>query len=648
MVRRQEATRGAQALLETCSYTHILISLLLELLENRQNGENMKKCSLLMVVAWICMTLNAAAMINPNFTPIDLVEGADTIMVLTPSQPDAKKKVAVKIQRVIKGEAEKGDTWTIDFSEAPEEDFDEFLKILKTLGDDPVLLFAGEDEQGDQAAFLHISTVWLRMEAIEKTVFTVAEAASHMAGTWAGGTDMFVQLVDYILADDMADVPVHWGAEWCDRIKIDKLTGKIHKILPIDIDGNGTANIYVACDTGDKLYTYDKAGTKFVDITKKRNLVSKSQHAVWADFNGDGRLDLASVESRGVYLQKADGTLDAISAWPASVSTKGCTDIAVLDVGTGAKAGLLLTLPDMPVLLTPVVEVKFIARPLTRGATENLGRAGKSLVADFDGDQIADILQMYEKGSWMYCGKGKGEFLKGKRSNVALGPGITDAATGDYDANGKLDVLCVAEDTPRLWEHETGTEFKERMGLCGSFAYISKPGGIECGTCDINNDGRQDLYVMYGDMYPQIFFNRGYRCFGFSIGLTAGDEAVTPEANNGQQAGLIADLDGDGAQDFVVAQKNGELWFVNRSDMDRTLHVTATLPLKSKTVGPVTVKGWLFDRPLGAWNVTAGAPGAWLGMEEAGECKVKWKLPGNKTKTKMLEVDDKSINVKLK
>ena len=54
-------------------------------------------------VVVLVLSSYACALINPNFTPIDLVDDADTVLLLKLAAPDAKDRVTAEIKRVIKG-----------------------------------------------------------------------------------------------------------------------------------------------------------------------------------------------------------------------------------------------------------------------------------------------------------------------------------------------------------------------------------------------------------------------------------------------------------------------------------------------------------------------------------------------------------------
>ena len=361
-------------------------------------------------------------------------------------------------------------------------------------------------------------------------------------------------------------------------------------------------------------------------------------------------------------------------------STKDCVGLTALDVGVPGKAGLLVSGSGAPVLLIPGAGGAFTVRPLKAdpALAKGSGGFGRCLVADFDGDGLADVLQPGSRAGLMYKGKGGGSFATGARSRVALGRGRSGSFVGDWDHDGLLDVFAAAQDTCRLWNNKGGFVFHNMLGLSGEIAYISKPGGFGGGVCDVNNDGHQDILITYPGTLPQIFFNRAFRSFGHAHKLALGALGEAPpdgepvnqepelapdeEDMTGEQAGLVRDLNGDGAEDLVVVFRHhkrkkakggakpgpwetgahhGEIWFFPRQvDQDAAFAARVALPPGKGFAGPLTVTGWAKKQCLGAWNVVPGTTEAFFGRPEAGPVEVRWRLPGGKRQRRIVVLED--------
>jgi len=594
----------------------------------------------------LAMTGASHALINPRFTPIHLAEQSRQILVLKLAPPDGQGRVAAEVVRAVKGEAG-SKRLVLDLASAAKKEQAAAIKeAIARLGEGPALLFVGQDEEKEDAAFLHLSGRWLRLDAGKAAgAWELRALDTGMEGTWAGGTDMLLGAVEYILKNpDEATVPVAVGFKWATRAKGGQIEGQVSEFQAVDIAGDGRLALFIASDKGDRILLFDPKSRVAADITAVRRLASKSHAAAWGDVDGDGRLDLLSWDGQALrlWVQAKDGAF-AGAPQQIPVGLRGaCRGISLLDVGTKGRPGILVSGEGGPILLRPDAQGGFRQEALAAPA-EGFASAAACLVADLDGDVQCDILLPDASGSLFFKGEGPGRFAKPVPCPVALGKGRSGAFVGDFDHDGRLDVWAFAEDRCRLWRNRVGLSFEEVMSISGETAYYAMPGAL-CGlTCDINNDGRQDTFMAYPDRPPLIFFNRGFRSFGKALELTRED--VIPETTEGQQAGTVADLNGDGAQDMAIVLKSGALWVFWREvfEGEPALALRAALPLGGESAGPLTVTGWIETRCLGAWNVQAGSAEALFGRTQAGEVTLRWQFPGVKEQKRAIAVEHKAL-----
>ncbi|HUT36062.1 MAG TPA: VCBS repeat-containing protein [Planctomycetota bacterium] len=594
----------------------------------------------------------AHALINPRFTPIHLVEQSQQILLLRLARPDGQGRVAAEVLRAVKGEAA-ARKLVIDLASAPgKEQARAIQEVAARLGDGPALLFVGQDEAKDDAAFLHLCGRWLRLDAGKAAgAWEMRALDVGMEGTWAGGTDMLLGVVEYILQNPgEATVPVAVGLGWAGRMNIATVKGEVLGAQAVDLAGEGRDILFIAAAEGDRLFEFDRTRNAFVDVTGKRRLASRSRRAAWGDLDGDGRLDLVSWDGQALRLwhQSAAGGFGTESRGMPVQLKGGCRGLSILDVGLKGRPGILVSGDGAPLLLRPTGDGAFQPGLLPAGATEELGPAGGCLVADLDGDGQLDVLQPGASRSLLFKGRGGGQFAAPVPCAVALGKGRSGAFLGDFDHDGRLDVWAYAEDRCRLWQNRGARGFEEVMTLSGETAYYAMPGAV-CGiTCDINNDGRQDTLMAYRERPALIFFNRGFRSFGKALELTRED--VIPETAEGQQAGTIGDFNRDGAQDMALVLKSGVVRVFLRQvfDGEAPLALRAALPLGGDVAGPVTVTGWADARCLGAWNVVAGSSEAFFGRSEPGEVTLKWRFPGGTEQTRAVALERKAVRVVLR
>jgi hypothetical protein len=536
----------------------------------------------------------------------------------------------------------------LDLSKARDEQNAESFRKLAAAGA-PALFFVGEfSEQGGGApqmvGLLSVSGRWASCVSTPDGKWLFDNIEGKFQAVWAGGTDMLRRAVDYILTDDEPDLPVSDGVAWNkEAVQIAKLDGQIRSVRPVDLDGDGRQMLFVARDSGDRLLVYDATTTKFTDITEARGLQSKSQAFAWGDFSGQGKLALYSFDGKALFLHvpQADGKFKAQAVDGVAALAGGCVGLSALDGGVKGRASLLVSAVDTcPVLVALDAENKPTVTVLNAEGIDlkKLGAPGACLVADFDGDALADILALRESGSVLFRGLAVGQFSPGVACAVQLGKSPSGACLGDFDADGRFDVLGVNAAGTYVWQNEGAGKFTETLNLSGEMAYIGGVGGVDCMTGDVNNDGRQDVLIAYGrnnEASPVIFFNRGFRCFGHAHTLDLAEHNLLDAAKQGQQAACLGDFNGDGAQDMALALRNGELWMFFRANQNQETRVAlASLPAGGECKGPVTVTGWIGKRGLGAWNVQPGVSQAFICRSDAGPVTLKWRLPGGQEQTK--------------
>lgn len=623
------------------------------------------------------------ALINPNFTPVHLVNQAELVLVMKVGPVGAGGEVPLQVVEAMKGKAP-ARAPALDFSKSPKPQVEALQRMVgksERLG----IFFIGKfreeapDGGGTEPAeggvgLLHVQGKWFRFLAGAGGAWLLDVMDDHMEGTWAGGTDMLQRAVRYILTDPAATVPVKAMARWAEPKRVAKIDAKVGGAMPVDIAGDGQTALHILCESGDRIFRWDKAKKALADATASLKLAAKSKAAAWGDFNGDGRLDLASYEGKALtlWLQAADGTF---APKDAGVDLKGdCLGLSPLGLDASGKTGILASTSSYPLLLTPgeggTLKSGHLGHPAAgKFIGDGLGTAHACLVADFDGDNVPDVLQPFANGVVVYKGKALGIYDGGTRlEGIGTGDGVAGACVGDYDADGLLDVFVGADERCLIWHNRTavggaslphvGTAdegrgartiaFEETLPISGEIAYISKPNAIGGMTGDPNNDGRQDILILYSNRAPHIFFNRGFRSFGHAHELDLDENRLLEAANEGQQAGCLTDLDGDGGQDMAIVLRNGELWVCFRDTGDApALALRAALPAGG-FAGPLAVTGWADKRCLGAWNVLLGTAEAFFGVFEPGPVRLRWQFPGKEAQEKQVIAEDKPVRFILK
>jgi len=616
------------------------------------------KKEVLFLVIFFMLCPAARAFINPNFTPVDMVRQSEQVFILEFKSVDNDGKAVAVISKALKGKTEQKELVLDLMAGALAEDGKEFISRIKE-GQKEAVIFIGTfkvenvgvEGAGDQSmGFLHFGNQyspwrWVNFMKGKKEIWDMVKVENYLLGTWSGSTEMLIRAVDYIQSDPDAVMPFAVGAEWGDKAGLGKIKGRVTALAPVDLLDNGRADLFAASPDGDHIYRNN--GKAFTEVTAKLGLSSSSTAFAWGDLNYDGRLDLASWNGKelNIFFQKKDGTFEKKN-YPAGEALKdGCLALSVFDRGGQGKSVLLAGTGASPVFLLPQADGSLKAEPLAEGVFpgKDLGEGGNCLAADFDGDGITDIIQLFSKNSLFYKGKTGGAFDAPLTVNIETGKGRFAACTGDFDADGLPDIFIASEDKCRIWQNLGSVKFVELIKLSGEISYMWRPGGVDVAVGDINNDGRQDIFISYATLTTQLFFNRGFRSFGHARELNI-DQAL-PASNEGQQAGCLLDYNGDGALDMAVVLNNGEFWLFPRKVEETALSITAALSLSGAYFGPLTFTAWKDKRCLGSWTVKAGEPGAFIGMPEAGPVTLKWLTPDGKPAEKEVIVKNGPVRV---
>ena len=265
--------------------------------------------------------------------------------------------------------------------------------------------------------------------------------------------------------------------------------------------------------------------------------------AVIGDFNRDGVLDLAVISSPlpstiSVLLGKGNGTFQAaVSYIPTGNAIKS---LAMADFNGDGKIDLAVTsqvLNEQTGVYTVLGngDGTFQTAPVYKTGTGPQTAA----IGDLNGDGIPDVAVASNGSSTVsvLLGKGNGTFQPAV--NYPAGSGATGVAIADFNGDGKRDlaVANVGAGTVSILLNNGDGTFKAKKDTTVMFAAFALAAG------DFNKDGKQDLAVV-SLLGVTVLIGNGDGTFktGVSYGTRSGMGNV-----------VVADLNGDGDLDLAVS-----------------------------------------------------------------------------------------------
>jgi hypothetical protein len=331
-------------------------------------------------------------------------------------------------------------------------------------------------------------------------------------------------------------------------------------VCAADYDNDGHTDLFVTYYGQSVLYHNEGNGT-FKDVTEaaglKSNAVRWDTGCSFFDYDLDGKLDL-------VVTGYVDFDRTKIPA-PGSGGYCQWKGMPVMCGPRGLPAGHNF-------LFHNDGQGKFADVSAASGIGKPTGcYAFTALSSDFDNDGYPDLyIACDSRPSLLYHNLKNGTF---EEIGIASGVALNDAgqeqagmgvAVADYDEDGFFDIAKTnfSDDVPNLYHNNGDLTFSDRVYESGLGSHSQFLGwGIH--FLDVDNDGRKDLLVINGHVYPEVergplnykyrqprllYWNVGGGKFK-DISSSAGPGITQPRASRGSAVG---DLDNDGSLEIVI------------------------------------------------------------------------------------------------
>ncbi len=310
--------------------------------------------------------------------------------------------------------------------------------------------------------------------------------------------------------------------------------------------------------------------------------------SAWADFDGDGDLDLVALGHPDLAYYRNDSGRFAETAREAGLHLpSGGIGAQVADYDNDGDPDLYITRDGWfgggaNVLFANDGDGHF-ADVTERAGTGDTGSGFCAAFADYDGDGWIDLYVANGTGATgdstnvLYRNRGDGTFV-----DVAGAAGVDhrgqslSAAWGDFDGDGDADLyVCNFTEPNALYRNEGDGSFADITESSGTAA--AHIDGFITFTLDYDNDGQLDLFVGNWSLFDRVLADRAagrstsvrdrpvlYRNLGNGAFADVTEAAGIARAE-GTMSGVSADVDNDGWVDLYLGNGGPQM---SRRDPD--------------------------------------------------------------------------------
>jgi len=398
--------------------------------------------------------------------------------------------------------------------------------------------------------------------------------------------------------------PAQTGVQWTNYLPMNRVADRQNMmngagLAAGDFDGDGLCDLFFCQKEGASALYRNLGGWRFEDVTASAGVACTNQSstgAVFADLNGDGRLDLLVNSFTGpnaCFLNLGGGRFTNVTQAAGLLSKGGTTSSALGDMDGDGDLDLYELYFGIEAILR---DGGAYSTRMVNGKPVVTGRFARRLKI------IDGTMHEYGDPDVFYLNDGKARFtplpwesgFRDEDGRPMTPPPDFGLAVQirDINGDGAPDIyICNDFQTPdRVWLNDGTGRFKaiSRLSL-RNMSYASM--GVDFG--DLDRDGRLDFFTVEmlsrdrsrhlrqsSPMYLKhrtpgqiedreevarnaFYWNRGdgtYAEIAFYTGLAASDWSWTP---------ICLDVDLDGYEDMLVS--NGHLFDVNDRDVSATL-----------------------------------------------------------------------------
>ncbi len=238
-------------------------------------------------------------------------------------------------------------------------------------------------------------------------------------------------------------------------------------------------------------------------------------------------------------------------------------------------------------------------------------RAGACFL-DYDNDKQTDLLLLNggPAGNLVLFHNAGGRFVDATAASHLSFPGhALSCAAGDYDNDGRTDVMLALDSGLRIFHNEGDGTFRDVTEACGLGAVTAPVQAVT--LVDYDHDGDLDLFVTSPSGGPMLWRNNGNGKF-----TNVSADTMPSEIANAQ-LGIVTDFDNDRAVDLIVTCTQGSPWLLRNPREGRFPAVPLPGAATQSPARGVVVFDFNKDGWMDVAFTHAGAPGLslWQNIE---------------------------------